>query len=92
MYCSHGTVHAALFLLLQVSSSIYSGEGRRGQHPSPLAQPCPPLSSSSVVLSEALPENHELHHHAVVLPEISLYFSSPLLDQEGGDVPGLYVC
>jgi hypothetical protein len=27
-----------------------------------------------------------------VLPELSLYFSSPLLDQEGGDVPGLYVC
>jgi hypothetical protein len=29
------------------------------------------------VLGEALPENHELHHHVVVLPEISLYFSSP---------------
>ena len=36
-------------------------------------------SSSSVVLSEALPENHELHcHHAVVLLELSLNFSSPL--------------
>ena len=41
----------------------------------------PPSSntSSSVVLNEALPENHELHrHHAVVLPELSLNFSSPL--------------
>ena len=35
-------------------------------------------SSSSVVLSEALPENHELHrHHAVVLLEFSLNLSSP---------------
>ena len=35
--------------------------------------------SSSIVLGEALPENHELHHHhAVVLPEFSLNFSSPL--------------
>ena len=66
----------------------------RNQPPPPLsvvvrcmgaASPCPwrspPLSysSSSVVLSEALPENHELHrHHAVVLPELSLNFSSPL--------------
>ena len=31
------------------------------------------------MLSEALPENHELHrHHAVVLLEFSLNFSSPL--------------
>ena len=31
------------------------------------------------MLSEALPENHELHHHhAVVLPDFSLNFSSPL--------------
>ena len=37
------------------------------------------MSSSSVVLGEALLENHELHHHhAVVLPELSLNFSSPL--------------
>ena len=36
-------------------------------------------SSSSVVLGEALPENHELHHHhAIVLSEFSLNFSSPL--------------
>ena len=35
-------------------------------------------SSSSVVLGEALPENCKLHHHAVVLPELSLNFSSPL--------------
>ena len=32
-----------------------------------------------MVLGEALPENHELHHHhAVVLPELSVNFSSPL--------------
>ena len=32
-----------------------------------------------MVLSEALPENHELHcHHEVVLLEFSLNFSSPL--------------
>ena len=36
-------------------------------------------SSSPTVLGEALPENHELHrHHAAVLPEFSLYLSSPL--------------
>ena len=39
----------------------------------------PNTSSTSIVLSEALPENHELHrHHAVVLLEFSLNFSSPL--------------
>ena len=40
-----------------------------------------PLSnstSSSVVLGEALPENCKLHHHAVVLPKLSLNLSSPL--------------
>jgi hypothetical protein len=40
--------------------------------------PPPNSSSSSVVLGEALPENRKLHHHAVVLPELSLNFSSPL--------------
>ena len=35
-------------------------------------------SSSSVVLGEALPENYKLHHHVVVLPELSLNFSSSL--------------
>ena len=31
------------------------------------------------MLGEALPENHELHHHhAIVLSEFSLNFSSPL--------------
>ena len=46
----------------------------------PRVQPSPSYtSSSSVVLSEALPENHELHrHHTVVLPELYLNFSSPL--------------
>ena len=43
-----------------------------------LAQPYPSPSSSLVVLREALQENHKLHHHAVVLPELSINFSSPL--------------
>ena len=48
-------------------------------HPSPgAALSLPNTSSSSVVLGEALPENCKLHHHAVVLPELSLNFSSPL--------------
>ena len=43
------------------------------------ALPLSNSTSSSVVLGEALPENHELHHHhAVVLSEFSLNFSSPL--------------
>ena len=56
------------------------------------ALPLSNSTSSLVVLGEALPKNCKLHHHGVVLPELSLNFSSPLLDQEGGDVPGLYVC
>ena len=59
---------------------IYS-EGVGGQ-PNPLpgaALSSSNSSSSSVVLSEALPENHELHrHHAIVLLESSLNFSSTL--------------
>ena len=42
------------------------------------ALPLTNTTTSSVVLGEALPENHELRHHAVVLPEFSLNFSSPL--------------
>ena len=43
------------------------------------ALPLSNSSSSSVVLGEALAENHELlHHHGVVLLEFSLNFSSPL--------------
>ena len=42
------------------------------------ALPLSNSTSSSVVLGEALPENCKLHHHAVVLPELSLNFSSPL--------------
>ena len=54
---------------------------REGSCTLPLAQPLPLsyTSFSSVALGEALPENHELHcHHAVVLLEFSLNFSSPL--------------
>jgi hypothetical protein len=62
-------------------------------HPFTCRSPAPLSPPPPSVLGEALPENHELHrHHAAVLPELSLYFPSPLLDQEGGDVPGLYVC
>ena len=51
----------------------------KGNHTLPLAQPLPlSNTSSSIVLGEALPENCKLHHHAVVLPELSLNFSSPL--------------
>ena len=42
------------------------------------ALPLSNSTSSSVVLGEALPENFKLHHHAVVLPELSLNFSYPL--------------
>ena len=55
---------------------------REGSRTLLLAQPLPLsyTSSSSVALGEALPENHELHHHhTVVLSEFSLNFSSPLV-------------
>ena len=75
-------------------SPINSGGWEGNRTPSPGAALPPSYTfSSSVALSEALPENYELHrHHVVVLPELSLNFSSPLLHQEGGDVPGPYVC
>ena len=60
---------------------LYIVREREGSRTLPLAQPSPfsNTSSSSVVLGEALPENHELHcHHVVVLLEFSLNFSSPL--------------
>ena len=61
------------------STSIYSGEAHGRGTPSPgAALSLPNTSSSSVVLGEALPENYKLHHHAIVLPELSLNFSSPL--------------
>ena len=74
---------------------LYIVREREGSRTLPLAQPLPLsyTSSSSVALGEALPENHELHHHHdVVLSEFSSTSPLPLLDQEGGDVPGLYVC
>ena len=61
------------------STPINSGEAHRSRNPSAgAALSLPNTSSSSVVLGEALPENGKLHHHAVVLPELSLNFSSPL--------------
>jgi hypothetical protein len=75
------------------STPIYSGEAHESRTPFTWRSPTPLSPPPPLVLGEALPENHELHrHHAAVLPELSLYFSSPVLDQEGGDVPGLYVC
>ena len=61
------------------STPIYSGEAHGSRTPSPgAALSLLNTSSSSVVLGEALQEYHKLHHHAVVLPEFSLNFSSPL--------------
>ena len=61
------------------STPIYSGEAHGSRNPSPGAVlSLPNTPSSSVVLGEALPENCELRHHAIVLPELSLNFSSPL--------------
>ena len=58
---------------------INRGEvGGQAHHIQGAALSLPNTSSSSVVLGEALPENCKLHHHAVVLPELSLNFSSPL--------------
>ena len=61
------------------STPIYSWEAHGSRTPSPgAALSLPSTSSVVVVLGEALPENCKLHHHAVVLPELSLNFSSPL--------------
>ena len=54
---------------------LYLVREREGSRTLPLSY----TSSSSVALGESLLENHELHHHhAVVLSEFSLNFSSPL--------------
>src|SRR6266536_1349412 len=53
-------------------------EGGQQHHIQGAALPLSHLSSSSVELGEALQENHELHHHAVVLPEFFPNFSYPL--------------
>ena len=61
------------------STPIYSGEEHGSFTLAPgAALPLSNATSSSVVLGEALPENCKLHHHAVVLLELSLNFSSPL--------------
>ena len=60
------------------STPIYSGETHGSRTPSPGAALSLPNTSVVVVLGEALLENCKLHHHAVVLPELSLNFSSPL--------------
>ena len=61
------------------STPIYSGEAHGSFTLAPgAALSLPNTSSVVVVLGEALPENCKLHHHAVVLPELSLNFSSPL--------------
>ena len=61
------------------STPIYSEDAHGSFTPSPgAALSLPNTSSVVVVLGEALPENYKLHHHAVVLPELSLNSSSPL--------------
>ena len=61
------------------STPIYSGQAHGSRTPSPgAALSLPNTSVVVVVVGEALPENCKLHHHAVVLPELSLNFSSPL--------------
>ena len=58
---------------------INRGEVGGLPHPSPgTTLSLPNTTSSSIVLGEALQENHKLHHHTVVLPELSLNFSSTL--------------
>ena len=60
---------------------MHSNERGVGGQPHPFPGAALPLSntsSSSVVLGEALSENCKLHHHAIVLPELSLNFSFPL--------------
>ena len=60
------------------STPIYSGEAHGSRTPSPGAALSLPNTSSSVVeLGEALVENCKVHHHAVVLPKLSLNFFSP---------------
>ena len=54
--------------------TLYIVGGGRAAAPFPWRNP-------SLVLGKALPENRKLHHHAIVLPKLSLNFSSPLLDQ-----------
>ena len=51
----------------------------REQHPKPWRlPPSRDTSSSPLALGEALPGSRYFHHHAVVLLELSLNFSSPL--------------
>ena len=61
------------------STPIYSGEVHGSFTLAPgAALSLPNTSFSVVVLGKALPENCKLHHHAVMLSELSLNFSSPL--------------
>ena len=71
------------------STPIYSGEAHGSFTLAPgAALPLSNSTSSLVVLDEALPENCKLHHHAVVLPELSLNFSSPLAGSRRRRHPG----
>src|SRR5215216_6696003 len=54
------------------------GVGGQQHHILGAALPLSNTPSSSIELGEALQENHELHDHAVVLPELFPNFSSPL--------------
>ena len=59
---------------------LYIVREREGSRTLPLTKPLPlSCTSSFVALGDALPENHELHHHhTVVLSEFSLNVSSTL--------------
>ena len=62
------------------STPIYSGEAHGSRTPSPgTALSLSNTSSSSVELGEALQKYHKLRHHAIVQPELSLNFTSPLV-------------
>ena len=75
------------------SSPIYSGEAHGSFTPSPgTALSLPNTSSSLVVLGKPCRRNA----NSTTTPSCCRSSPStsplPLLDQEGGDVPGLYVC
>jgi hypothetical protein len=71
---------------------VGGGEGSRTLHPGAAL----PLSYSHlhpVAPGKDLPDHHVHHqHHTIVLPVIPSTSPSPLLDQDGGDVPDPHVC
>ena len=74
---------------------LYIEGQREGSQHTFVPRCCPPspITSSSSRGAWRSPAGilHHHHHHAVVLPVSPSTSPSPLLDQEGGDVPELYV-